>query len=74
MCSTEEARDEILASGGSLSHHHGIGKLRKKWVEQTLSATGVAMLRGVKTQVDPKNVMASDNIFDLPDGSAKNKK
>ena len=23
------ARDEILKQGGSLSHHHGIGKLRK---------------------------------------------
>lgn len=27
----ERARDEIIASGGSISHHHGIGKLRKKW-------------------------------------------
>lgn len=67
----EEARDEILASGGSLSHHHGIGKLRKKWVEQTLSPTGVAMLRGVKAQVDPKNIMANDNIYDLPGGDKK---
>ncbi|KAG8238662.1 hypothetical protein J437_LFUL018155 [Ladona fulva] len=26
-CIEEKARDEILASGGSLSHHHGIGKV-----------------------------------------------
>ena len=25
----EEARKAMLKSGGSLSHHHGIGKLRK---------------------------------------------
>ncbi len=31
------AREEILALGGSLSHHHGIGKLRKKWLESTVS-------------------------------------
>lgn len=61
----EEARDEILANGGSLSHHHGIGKLRKKWVTQTLSPTGVSMLRSVKLQVDPKNIMAAQNIYDL---------
>ena len=23
----ERARDEIIANGGSLSHHHGIGKV-----------------------------------------------
>lgn len=61
----EEARDEILANGGSLSHHHGIGKLRKKWVTQTLSPTGVSMLRSVKLQVDPKNIMAAQNIYNL---------
>lgn len=61
----EEARDEILANGGSLSHHHGVGKLRKKWVTQTLSETGVDMLRAVKRQVDPKNIMACGNIYDV---------
>ena len=60
----EEARDEILANGGSLSHHHGIGKLRKKWVKSTISETGVTMLKGVKNQVDPKNIFGSNNIID----------
>ena len=60
----EEARDEILANGGSLSHHHGIGKLRKKWVTQTLSETGVAMIQGVKARVDPKNIFANGNVVD----------
>ena len=49
-----------------LSHHHGIGKLRKKWVPETISPTGVAMLQGVKARVDPKNIFASNNIVDLP--------
>ena len=61
----EEARDEILANGGCLSHHHGVGKLRKKWVSSTLSATGVEMLKGVKARVDPKNVFANNNIVDV---------
>jgi len=26
------ARDEILRSGGSLSHHHGVGKLRREFL------------------------------------------
>tara|TARA_R110002050_G_scaffold80958_1_gene173102 strand:- start:1270 stop:2454 length:1185 start_codon:yes stop_codon:yes gene_type:complete len=36
-----EARDEVLRNGGSLSHHHGIGKLRKKWLPEVISDTGL---------------------------------
>lgn len=28
-----EAREEILRSGGSISHHHGIGKIRKRFID-----------------------------------------
>jgi len=27
-----DAREAILALGGSLSHHHGVGKHRQKWL------------------------------------------
>eukprot|EP00795_Rhopilema_esculentum_P012578 gene12578-3277_t len=42
------ARDEIIANGGSISHHHGIGKIRKRWLESTISNTGTDMIRAVK--------------------------
>jgi alkyldihydroxyacetonephosphate synthase len=58
-----EARDEILKLGGSLSHHHGIGKLRKQWMNQTVSPTGVQMLKGVKTVLDPKNIFGNGNLI-----------
>lgn len=32
----EAARDEILAAGGSLSHHHGVGKARAGAIEPRL--------------------------------------
>lgn len=32
----DAARDEVLKAGGSLSHHHGIGKLRKGFMERSL--------------------------------------
>ncbi|XP_065190738.1 alkyldihydroxyacetonephosphate synthase, peroxisomal-like [Sycon ciliatum] len=61
------ARNEILASGGSVSHHHGIGKLRKKWVTETLSSEGVAAIRALKDHIDPKNIFGANNL--LPDDS-----
>ncbi|KAG1714620.1 Alkyldihydroxyacetonephosphate synthase, peroxisomal [Nymphon striatum] len=58
-----EAREEILANGGSISHHHGVGKLRKKWVEKSVSSTGVAALKAIKKELDPHNIFACNNLL-----------
>jgi len=57
-----DARDEILASGGSLSHHHGVGKIRRRWMKQTIGEHGIGMIDAVKKYIDPTNVFASNNI------------
>eukprot|EP00047_Mylnosiga_fluctuans_P001244 m.219489 g.219489 ORF g.219489 m.219489 type:complete len:616 (-) comp10175_c0_seq1:82-1929(-) len=57
------ARDEVIANGGSISHHHGVGKVRRRWVQETLSAPGVEMLRAVKEHMDPKNIFANGNLL-----------
>lgn len=58
-----DARDEILASGGSLSHHHGVGKIRRRWMKQTIGEHGIGMIEAVKKYIDPTNVFASANII-----------
>jgi len=60
-----EARDEVLACGGSLSHHHGVGKLRKRWVSPTVSPVGVQVLKSIKQTLDPNNILASQNLIDV---------
>lgn len=57
----EEARDAILSFGGSLSHHHGVGKIRKKWYQDSVSEMGVKMVRGLKQTVDPQNIFCVNN-------------
>jgi alkyldihydroxyacetonephosphate synthase len=57
------ARDEVLANGGSLSHHHGVGKLRKKWLPATVSAVGIEVMRGIKKSLDPNNTFGSGNLI-----------
>ncbi|KAJ8012732.1 hypothetical protein DPEC_G00045940 [Dallia pectoralis] len=57
------ARDEILANGGSLSHHHGVGKLRKEWMKESVSNVGLGMLRSVKDYVDPDNIFGNRNLL-----------
>jgi len=58
-----EARDEILRNGGSISHHHGVGKLRKHWMEETQSAPGMMLLRSIKKTLDPQNIFCSGNLI-----------
>ncbi|KAG7282211.1 hypothetical protein CRUP_038379, partial [Coryphaenoides rupestris] len=54
-----EQVEEILANGGSLSHHHGVGKLRKGWMRETVSEVGLGMLKSIKDYVDPGNIFAT---------------
>merc|ERR1740130_514223 len=55
------ARRAVLEAGGSLSHHHGIGKLRAPYLRQTSSAPLLSWMRGIKAAVDPHNVFGVAN-------------
>ena len=64
------ARDEVLKQGGSLSHHHGIGKIRQPFVERIASPGLRAFAKQVKRAVDPQNVFGADNqLFGGADGN-----
>lgn len=55
------AREEILAAGGSLSHHHGIGKIRQDFLPQIYSEGSLGFARDVKRAVDPDNLFGASN-------------
>jgi len=57
----EIAREEILKNGGSLSHHHGIGKLRQGFLKEIKSPATLAWNRQTKQALDPKNIFGSGN-------------
>ena len=46
-------------------HVYAVGKIRKRWVKETLSSTGVDLLRAIKERVDPNNIFGAGNL--LPD-------
>ena len=54
--------EETLRFGGSIVHHHGIGKARAKWVEQEYG-TSFSMLRTLKDAFDPNGVMNMGTII-----------
>lgn len=54
-------RQVVLDHGGSLSHHHGVGKIRQSFLPQVHSETGLEVIRAAKRAVDPKNVFGVGN-------------
>ena len=58
-----DCRDEIMKSGGSISHHHGVGKIRKRFVENALPPMAIDFMKDLKTTLDPKNVFAINNTI-----------
>jgi len=55
-----------MRNGGSISHHHGVGKLRKMWMSETHSSTALKALQGIKQVLDPTNIFtARNNVFGL---------
>lgn len=49
--------DNILASGASMSHHHGVGKMTARWVEASIGTERMEIFRALKRHFDPENVM-----------------
>lgn len=57
-------RSAIMDAGGSISHHHGVGKLRKYFVDRVATPETTEATRALKKAVDPQNVFAvGNNIF-----------
>jgi alkyldihydroxyacetonephosphate synthase len=49
--------DTIQENGGSLSHHHGVGRVLAPWMENHLGKTSMAVLGAVKKHFDPNDIM-----------------
>ena len=43
--------------GAGISHHHGIGRVRRPWMADEHGDAGVKILRSVKAALDPDNLM-----------------
>ncbi len=55
------ARDEILKSNGSLSHHHGVGKIRRAFLPRVVSKAELQLKHELKKCFDPLNILGVNN-------------
>ena len=54
-------RECFIKNGGSISHHHGVGKLRKDFMPETISPGSIDVIQGIKKSQDPKNIFGISN-------------
>jgi alkyldihydroxyacetonephosphate synthase len=62
------AMEATLAAGGGIAHHHGVGRVRRAFMERELGAEGVAVLRAIKRALDPDGLLNPGNL--LPESEA----
>jgi alkyldihydroxyacetonephosphate synthase len=56
--------------GGSMVHHHGVGKYRTPWIQEE-HGSAYYLLAGLKRAFDPANVMNPGSVYPVDaDGSA----
>jgi alkyldihydroxyacetonephosphate synthase len=51
------AGEAILAAGGTISHHHGVGTDHRDWYVREAGPLGVAALQAVKLRLDPGRLL-----------------
>ncbi|WP_461863982.1 FAD-binding oxidoreductase [Thermococcus sp.] len=57
----DSAMRATLESGGTISHHHGIGRHRARWLEEELDGA-YGLLKRIKRAVDEENLMNPGNM------------
>ena len=54
----------VRCYGGSAAAEHGIGTLRKRWLEEDLSPAVMASMRALKQVFDPQNILNPGKVLD----------
>jgi alkyldihydroxyacetonephosphate synthase len=51
------ASDAIVATGGTITHHHAVGADHRPWMRDEVGELGVQVLRAVKATLDPAGIL-----------------
>jgi len=53
----QAAGEAIMAGGGTITHHHAVGRDHAQWMAREVGSGGVAVLRALKAELDPAGIM-----------------
>ena len=60
---TKLLAETLQRHGGSISAEHGIGLVKRAYLESTRSAAEIALMRGVKVVFDPNGILNPGKVF-----------
>lgn len=61
------ATTAIVAAGGTLSHHHGVGSWHAPWYPSEVGASGLAVVAAAAATLDPGGILNSHVLLDPVD-------
>ena len=61
------ATDGVVAAGGTLSHHHGVGAWHAPWLPNEVGESGWRALRRVAEELDPRGILNPGVLLDRTD-------
>ena len=61
---TRSLSDTLARHGGSISAEHGIGLVKKAYLDGTRSAAEIAIMRGISHVLDPNRIMNPGKLLD----------
>ena len=61
----QAAGDAIMAGGGTITHHHAVGRDHARWMLREVGSGGVAALRALKSELDPAGIMNPGKLLPL---------
>ena len=59
------ASDAIMSAGGTITHHHAIGRLHRPWYDQQRPPLFAEALRAAKRALDPNGVLNPGLLIDV---------
>ncbi len=60
----QAASDAIVDGGGTITHHHAVGRDHAPWMRAEVGQTGLDALRALKASLDPDGVMNPGKLLD----------
>jgi alkyldihydroxyacetonephosphate synthase len=55
----------FMENNGTISHHHGVGADHQKWYLKYSDPLSLEVLRAVKKQLDPKNILNPGKLYNV---------
>ena len=57
LAAWDQAARSCAAAGGTITHHHGVGRLKARYLVDDLGETGVGVLARIRAALDPAGIM-----------------